>query len=188
MSRVTRSTFRSAAATTLALAATLGLASCGGSDEKKPERAGATTPVPTRPPQKPLPDVIKSDVAVTEEGAKAIADASTKKVGPAQVKSEASEILKAIKAAGISASRSSGSSGGPTVIQAGSTTVMVYPSEQLAATQAASFVRVIDTAKTDGRIARYDRVVIATSAVDGMTKKLRSEFKKIQKAVKSKTV
>lgn len=169
------------------MAATAGLASCGGDDET-PDRAGGPTVAATRPPQKPLPDVLTSDVAVTKEGSAAIAAASTKKVAASKVKSEASEILAALKKAGIKADRSSGGSGGPVVIQAGSTTVMMYQSEQLAATQAASFIRVIDTAKTDGRIARYDRIVIATSASEGMTSKLKREFETIQKAVKAANV
>jgi hypothetical protein len=178
MSRVTRSTFRSTAAAALVVAS-FGLASCGGDDDPK-ATTGATGTTPVTKAQEPFPGVLKSEVAVTKEGMTAISSASTKKVSAGKVKSQAKDLLSQLKKAGLDAESTAASSGGPSVIQLGSTTVMVYPSEQLAATQAASFVRVIDTAKTDGRIARYGRVVVATSAPDGMTKKLKSEFETVR--------
>ncbi|MFT4035109.1 MAG: hypothetical protein QM679_06005 [Patulibacter sp.] len=189
MPRVTRSTLLSAATCCLLVAAGgTGLAGCGGSDTDSDAKATTTATTPIKRSQSAMPQVLDSKVAVTEEGQKAIDAASTKTVSATKLKAATKSLMALLKKAGLAPTLGGDGTHGPAVIQLDNTTVMLYPSEQQAASQAASFIRVIDTAKTDGRVARYGRVVIATSAPDGMDAALKREFKKAVKAVKQASV
>jgi hypothetical protein len=189
MSRVTRSTLRSAAVGVFAVAA-VSLSACGSDDPSTATPATTPMVVDTTPEKTPkpkltpkpkaavIPAVIKSDVAVTPEGQKAIDAASERAIGQAVVDAKVLKIMKALDKAGFkNVRRSAGSAGGPIVIQGGTaTTVMVYPNEKMGARQAAGFTIVLTNSKAHARLARDGNVVVAVNAPKGLTSKLRKEF------------
>lgn len=196
MSRVTRSTLRTAAIGAIAASA-FGLSACGDSGKSTADvtpTAAATTPVDTptattataapTPKAKPaiIPSVIKTDINVTGEGQDKIDKASTKKISKDDMLAKAKDYMAQLDKEGFDTKVSQGNEAGPLVIQGGkATTVMVYPSEAMAARQAAGFTTVLKNSKTDARIARKGNVLIAVSAPKGLTPALMKEFKTVRK-------
>lgn len=198
MSRVTRSTLRTAAVGAL-VASVFGLSACGGSGEEEastPEAtpvttsttpvdpATGTTPVP-KPTKKPkaavIPGVIKTEINVTDEGQDKIDKASETKIPQDEMLAKAKKYMAALDKEGFDTKVSQANNAGPFVIQGGkATTVMVYPTEAMAARQASGFITVLKNAKTEARLGRKGNVLIAVSAPKGLTPALLKEFKTVR--------
>ncbi len=196
MSRVTRSTLRTAAAGAL-LMSVLGLAACGGSNETTADATTpaqqatapeATTPDSAAPKTKAkpttakVPAVIDSKINVTGEGQKKIDQASEKPIDRDEMMRTAKKLMAGLNKKGFATKIGPSNDTGPLVLQGGqSTTVMIYPSDVMAARQAAGFTAVLKNSKTEARIARKGNVLIAVSAPKGLTPELLKEFKTVRK-------
>lgn len=194
MSRVTRSTLRTAAIAALA-ATSVGFAACGGDDGPQsaeapttaPAATTATTPASTTPPKRKeaqIPARVDDSIAVTAEGKKAIDAASEKTLTESQIKASVKRVTGKLDAAGFKSKYNTINPTGPTVITGGKgTTVMVYPSEIMAARQAAGFTIVLakNKDKRGALIARKGNVMVAVSTAGKLTPELKSEFKKARK-------
>lgn len=197
MSRVTHSTFRSAAAATL-LAAALGLSACGSDDNSSGDNAAAPTPTavasttpaatsPTPKPKKgrPVPKVMHSPVTVTAVGRNAIDAASTKTLPAATMQKQLDSIVGALEKEGYKPKNSAVQEGQVAVIQVpDSTVITLYPDENYAAKQLAGFTIMLNrTAKTKARLARYGNAMVATTVLTGLTPAAMKEFNAVRKVV-----